>query len=128
MLESELANLFIDKTTKEAVSYLSEFSIPCAPVNTTAEAASDPHVHEREIMGGGARRRGRQHSRHGQDDQVQPHADGGGPDPVVGQHTREILSGVLGYSGERIEDLSDAGVIHCGDDNPGPADGESGTS
>ena len=31
--------------------------------------------------GGGARSSGRQHSRHGQDDQVQPHANGGRPDP-----------------------------------------------
>jgi formyl-CoA transferase len=44
-----------------------------------------------------------------------------GQTPVVGQHTREILSGVLGYSGERIEALSDAGVIRCGNDSPGPA-------
>ena len=128
VLESELANLFIDKTTKQAVSYLSEFSIPCAPVNTTAEAASDPHVHDREIMvevpdpvAGSIHVTGKM-IKFSRTPMVV------GQTPVVGQHTREILSGVLGYSDERIEDLSHAGVIRCGDDNPGPADGESGTS
>ena len=112
-VESELANLFIGMTTKEAVDYLSGFSIPSAPVNTTEEAAADPQLHEREIM-------------------VEvPDAVAGtmyvtgkmikfsrtpmvvGQTPTVGQHTREILSGLLGYTDERIEALQESGVVRC---------------
>ena len=111
LVESELANLFIGMTTKESVDFLARFSIPSAPVNTTEQAAADPHVHEREIM-------------------VEvPDAIAGsmyvtgkmikfsrtpmvvGQTPTVGQHTREILSGLLGYSDERIEALQESGVV-----------------
>jgi succinate--hydroxymethylglutarate CoA-transferase len=33
------------------------------------------------------------------------------PPPVLGEHTGEILSGILGYDEKRIEDLKSAGVI-----------------
>ncbi|MDA1347689.1 MAG: CoA transferase [Chloroflexi bacterium] len=117
ILESELANLFIGMTTKESVDYLSGFSIPSAPVNTTEQAAVDPHVHEREIM-------------------VEiPDAVAGtihvtgkmikfsrtpmvvGQTPTVGQHTREILSDLLGYTEERIEALHAANVVRY-DESP----------
>jgi succinate--hydroxymethylglutarate CoA-transferase len=33
------------------------------------------------------------------------------PPPVLGEHTREILSGILGYEDAKIEELKSAGVI-----------------
>jgi succinate---hydroxymethylglutarate CoA-transferase len=33
------------------------------------------------------------------------------PPPLLGQHTREILTDILGYSQEEIEDLYNKGVI-----------------
>ena len=38
------------RSTKQAVEDLSAHSIPCAPVNTTEQAANEPQLHEREIM------------------------------------------------------------------------------
>ena len=111
-LEGELAKLLIEKTTREAVDHLSSFSVPCAPVNNVEQAAGDPHLHEREIM------------------QVVPDPVAGsihvagkmikfsrtpmvvGSAPLVGQHTEEVLSGVLGYSAEQIRSLGEEGVIH----------------
>jgi len=34
-----------------------------------------------------------------------------GPDPMLGQHTEEILSTLLGYSDEEIEGLRREGVV-----------------
>ena len=31
--------------------------------------------------------------------------------PCLGQHTREILEGVVGYSSERIEELHKLGIV-----------------
>ncbi|OPZ66378.1 MAG: Succinyl-CoA:(R)-benzylsuccinate CoA-transferase subunit BbsF [Verrucomicrobia bacterium ADurb.Bin474] len=33
------------------------------------------------------------------------------PPPVLGEHTREILSEILGYDDQQFEDLKSAGVI-----------------
>ena len=35
------------------------------------------------------------------------------PAPVLGQHNREVLSEVLGYSSDRIADLERSGVLHA---------------
>jgi crotonobetainyl-CoA:carnitine CoA-transferase CaiB-like acyl-CoA transferase len=39
--------------------------------------------------------------------------------PTLGQHTREVLGNVLGYSAERINELEQEGAIRCGDEPPG---------
>jgi formyl-CoA transferase len=36
-----------------------------------------------------------------------------GVPPILGQHTREVLSGLLGYSDERIGELEEASTIAC---------------
>ncbi len=112
-LESELVDWFTARTTREATDYLSSFSIPCAPINDVGQAANDPHVREREIMV-----------------EVPDAAAGSmyvtgktikfsrtpmvvGSAPGVGEHTEGILSGILGYTPERIQALQDEKVIHC---------------
>lgn len=37
-----------------------------------------------------------------------------GTTPMVGQHTREVLAGTLGYSDEKIEALAENGVVGLG--------------
>jgi len=113
ILESELANLFIGMTSEESVDYLSAFSIPSAPVNTTEQAAADPHVHEREIMvevpdavAGSIHVAGKM-VKFSRTPMVV------GQTPTVGQHTQEILSDLLGYTDDRIEALQAAEVIRC---------------
>ena len=114
-LEKELAPWFLERTAREAVDRLTQFSIPAAPVNTVPEAAEDPHLHAREIMvevpdpvAGKIHVTGKtiQFSR-------TPMVVGSAP--TVGQHTGEILSGILGYSEERIRELEDARIIRCGE-------------
>ena len=114
-LETELAEWFGARSTKEAVDYLSSFSVPCAPVNTVEEAAIDPHLSERELMV-----------------EVPDHEAGSihvtgkmvkfsrtpmvvGSAPIIGEHTEEVLRDTLGYSDERIRALQDEQVIRLAD-------------
>ena len=110
-LEAELVEWFKDKRTKEAVDYLSSYSIPCAPVNGVEEAAREPHLSEREIMvevpdpvAGTMFVTGKM-IKFSRTPMVV------GPTPTVGAHTEEILRDILGYSQERIEALEEEAVI-----------------
>jgi len=101
-LESELSEWFSDKTMGEAVEILSSNGVPCSPVNTTAQAAVDPHLADREIImevpdpvAGSIHVSGKM-IKFGRTEMVV------GSAPVVGQHSEEILSAVLGYSEQRI--------------------------
>ena len=95
----------------EAAETLSRHSVPCSPVNTVKQAASDPHMTEREIM------------------MEVPDPVAGtmwvtgkmikfsrtpmvvGTAPAVGQHTLEVLTDILGYSAQKARALRDDGVV-----------------
>ena len=114
-LEGELAQWFGARSTKEAVDYLSSFSVPCAPVNTVEEAAIDPHLSEREIMvevpdpqAGTIHVTGKmvKFSR-------TPMVVGSAP--IIGEHTDDILRQTLGYSDEKIRALQDEEIVRSAD-------------
>ena len=113
-LEKELEAWFSSKTTREAVDQLSSQSIPCSPVNTVEQAANEPHVHEREIMvevpdpvAGKIHVTGKmvKFSR-------TPMVVGSAP--TAGQHTEEILGGILSYPQDYIQALKDEEVVAFG--------------
>ena len=110
-LEQDLADWFKARTTREAVDHLSAFSVPCAPVNDVAQAASEPHLKEREIMvevpdavAGSMYVTGKMVKLSRTPMTV-------GHTPTVGEHTEDLLRDVLGYSQERIESLQDQQVV-----------------
>ena len=114
-LEAEVADWFGARTTEEAVNYLSSFSIPCAPINDVEQAAKDPHLHEREILmevpdpvAGSMYVAGKmiKFSR-------TPMVVGSAP--RVGEHTEEVLEGILGYPQEKIQALQDQAVVRLAD-------------
>ena len=114
-LESELSEWFSGKTMAEAVEILSSNGVPCSPVNTTAQAAVDPHLTDREIIvevpdpvAGSIHVSGKM-IKFGRTEMVV------GSAPVVGQHSEEILSGILGYSEERINELNNNQVVGIAD-------------
>ncbi|MEX6667332.1 CaiB/BaiF CoA transferase family protein [Pseudomonas sp. W2-17] len=100
------------KTTAEWVAALEGAGVPCGPINDVAQVFADPQVQFRGL-------------------QVDlPHALGGtvpqiaspirlsatpveyrrGP-PLLGEHTLEVLTGVLGLSGAEVMMLREAGVL-----------------
>ena len=110
-LEEGLSAWYITRTTKEAVDHLASFDIPCAPVNTVAQAAKEEHLHEREIMmeipdpvAGTMWVTGKS-IKFGRTPMVV------NPTPTIGQHTKEILSDILEYSDDQIQALVDKDVV-----------------
>ena len=110
-LEEGLGAWFADKNMQAAADHLAAHGVPCSPVNTTAQAARDPHLTEREIM------------------MEVPDPVAGtmwvtgkavkfsrtpmvvGSTPLVGEHTTEILGDVLGYDDSKIQSLHDSAVV-----------------
>ena len=110
-LEPELATWFGARTTDEAVDHLSRHSVPASPVNGVEQAAVDPHLHEREIMvevpdpiAGKIHVTGKMIKFSRTPMSV-------GSPPTVGEHTDEVLTGILGYSEDRFQALRDEGVV-----------------
>ena len=110
-IEIELNAWFSDKTMAEAVSILSSNGIPCSPVNNTKQASEDPHMIEREIMmevpdpiAGSIHVTGKM-IKFGRTEMVV------GSAPVVGEHSKEILSEILEYSDDKIGALSNQEII-----------------
>ncbi len=116
-LEAGISDWLKQRNTKQAVEDLSEHSIPCAPVNSTEQAAHEPQLHEREIMMevpdpvAGTMWVSGKSIKFSRTPMVV------GSAPTVGQHTRELLSDLLGYTDEKVQALVDGEVVSCDDSN-----------
>lgn len=108
----QLEAAFAQKTASEWIESLTTLGVPCGPLNNIQQVFDDPHVKSRGV-------------------QVEiPHPRAGSvpalanparlsetppaisrPAPLLGEHTREILSDVLGLSDEEIAQLAAEEVI-----------------
>ena len=113
-LETELGAWFAGRTTKEAVDHLSSHSVPAAPVHDVPGAANEPHVHEREILVEVPDRTAGSMYVSGKTIKFSRTPMVVGSAPLIGEHTREILSGILGYDEGRIAALHEAEVVATG--------------
>lgn len=102
-------------SVEQALAVLGEARIPCAPVLRPAELIASPHLAVREFFPsvphpklGAVRVTASPY--HIDGEPVHPR----GPAAYrVGEHTRDVLTRVLGYDDARIADLSAAGVIEA---------------
>jgi CoA:oxalate CoA-transferase len=105
------------QSVEEVVTTLSKARIPSAPMLSPEEVVQHPHLAARAAfpeIAHPARGKVRVTAAPFQVDGRAVHP--GGPAPYhVGERTRAVLSEVLGYSGQRIEALRDAGVIAVAD-------------
>ena len=111
VIEEEISQWFGSRSTKEAVELMSNLDIPIAPVNTVEQAAQDPHLFERELLvevpdpiAGTIHVSGKNIKLSRSEIVV-------GSAPMPGQHTEEVLTGILDYSPEQIKALRGDGVI-----------------
>ncbi len=109
---NEVVNELISgMTMKEAVDHFTKHDIVAAPINDIPQAAADPHPWERRAMV-----------------EVPDHIAGKvnvsgdfwhfsrtpavvGSTPMPGEHTVEVLTGLLGYTNEQIRGLEDEKVV-----------------
>lgn len=110
-LTALLDAVFVTKTTAEWLERLVQAGVPCAPINTVRQALEDPQVAARELI---------THRRHPQLGSVahiaSPVRVGSGRAPLrnapgLGADTRDVLTGLLGYSEDRVRQLADRGAI-----------------
>jgi len=107
-----LEGILLRRTKADWLSALEAAKVPCGAINNLAEVFADPHVRSREMVSTW------QHP-------VQPDlrlvasplkmsrtpARQDLPPPLLGQHTQDVLSEVLGYSPAQQAALRDKGVI-----------------
>ena len=105
-----LTSRFVEKTTAEWLGLL-RGHVPCAPVNTVAQALEDEQLRAREMI------LEVDHPHFGRIREVASPIRTGGevhnpaPAPALGEHTEVILSGILGYGSQTIARLRAEGVI-----------------
>ena len=101
------------KTIDEIVEMLLRVGIPAGPINTIDRVVKDPHIAgAREMfvdcehpIAGKLKITGSQFKFNNHKFSVR------NPSPLLGQHNAEILSGILGYSEEEVEQFRSDGVI-----------------
>ena len=99
------------RTVEEIMAALLEAGIPVGPVRTIPEVTADAHTWQREML---ARQPDALAGEiHVPGVAVKMSATPGriGPVPTPGQHTDEVLGGLLGYDAARLAELRAAGVI-----------------
>jgi crotonobetainyl-CoA:carnitine CoA-transferase CaiB-like acyl-CoA transferase len=109
---SALASAIRNKTTAEWVSILEPLGVPCGPINRLDDVYADPHVQHRQMKV----------------DVVHPLAGAiplvanpikysrtpvryDVPPPLLGQHTDEVLTGLLGKRAEDVASLRKRSII-----------------
>ena len=106
-----LEEVFITRTRGEWMAVLDEFDIPAAPVNDLAGAFSDPQIQAREMV------RAYQHPTLGEvryPPSPMKFSQWEFPNraaPMLGEHTREVLSTRLNYSDDEIDQLAAGGIL-----------------
>ncbi len=111
-LEPILTDAMKTKTTREWLEELEQAGIPCGPVNNIAQAAGDPQIATRDMI------IDVRHPEAGKFRVVNtPFKFSRTPykvdkaSPELGEHTRDVLSQLLGMTHEEISGLQDSGVI-----------------
>lgn len=118
-LDRQLQEAFRRRPTAEWLHLLQEADVPCAPVNDLAEALRHPQVEATNMVvnvphvrGGEVRLVGTPLRLSRTPDAVREQY---ASPPLLGQHTREVLAGPLGYDDGRLRELAERGVIAFAD-------------
>ncbi|MFO7964437.1 MAG: CoA transferase [Desulfobacterales bacterium] len=104
--------MFADRTRDEWIAFLQKDDIPCAPADSVKQFMSDPQVAANRMVVeinqpgiGPVREMGVPVNLENTPGEVKAAC------PEVGQHTRDVLDGLLGYTSEKIAALTDKHVI-----------------
>ena len=112
-LSKEDLEQYVAETPRdEAVEFLLKARIPVAPVYHTDDTVKDPHLHARNMFVEV------EHPKHGKYEAInfpfkmsvtQPEIKT--PAPLLGQHSKDVICGILGRSEEYYEELKKKGIV-----------------
>jgi CoA:oxalate CoA-transferase len=99
------------RTVDEIVTTLLDLGVPVAPVRSIPEVVKDPHVWEREMLVKIDDAVAGEIYVPGVTIKMSQTPGRVGPVPTPGQHTDEVLRGMLGFDTERLRSLRDTKVV-----------------
>lgn len=107
-----LGEVFKTKSGDEWVKILTEKGVPCAPVNTIDRMLSDPQVLSRNMVVEVEYPTGGKIKQPGNPIKLsETPGETFTPPPLLGQHTREVLSNILKYPTGKIDELAREKII-----------------
>lgn len=110
-IDKAIGQWVAQRTVAQAVKEGTGADIPIAAVNDIPTAANDPHLWERELLVRVPDPKAGEILAAGKMLKFSRSPTIVGPVPAPGEHNREILGGLLGYSDTQIEQLQSEGVI-----------------
>ncbi len=109
-LKRIMEEILSTRTTAEWMAEMEEVGIPAAPVNTLDETFAEPTIKERNMVVAVKQpRAGLVHMAGNPVKMSRTPGEEFTPAPTLGEHTREVLTSLLGYSEERVESMLDEG-------------------
>lgn len=113
VVDGRLQERFLTDTQARWIERLREARIPCAPILSIDQVARDEQILHREMIVDVMHPKCGPLRMLGDPVKLSPEPEGDhfAPPPTLGQHTEEVLKGVLGLDDERIARLRDAKVI-----------------
>jgi crotonobetainyl-CoA:carnitine CoA-transferase CaiB-like acyl-CoA transferase len=111
-LRKVLEKTFVERPAAEWLEALNAHAVPCAPINSVADAYADPHVRARSLTAAVPLREG---GRVVDLPTIPPQnwdafGINASPAPTLGQHTQEVMD-ELGFTDQEVAALCDAGVV-----------------
>lgn len=111
-IERRVADIFATNTSAYWLARLEAVRIPCAPVNRFSEALADPQVQYRNMVVDIAHPNGQTTRAPGNPVKLsRTGGDSYSPAPLLGQHTDGVLTELLGWTAQRIDELRAQGVV-----------------
>jgi len=105
-IDRSIQEKILEKSTEEWITIFDEKGFPSGPVNTLDEVFDDLQVLDREVL------ERIDHPRYGRIKTIKlPYSftsfkcNVRGPAPLLGEHSRDVLCGTLGYGEEKISQL-----------------------
>jgi formyl-CoA transferase len=111
-LVAELNRIFAERDVDDWLADLTKTGLPCGRINSIPEVFTHPQAHARDMIletnhasAGTVKLPGFPYKFSRTPAEIQK------PPPMLGQHTEEVLTGLLGYSREGVEGLRENGAI-----------------
>lgn len=110
-INGRVREILLTDSAEHWMEKLTAARIPHAPVNDFAHALNDPQIRSRDMIVTVEHPEGGSVEMPGNPAKLSDHEDSYGPPPLLGQHTDEVLRGLLGMSDTEIQKLHQDSAI-----------------